>query len=31
MAFWVYRVGDIGSRAVWNPEGTVSYSTSGGR
>jgi MFS superfamily sulfate permease-like transporter len=27
MAFWVYRVGDIGSRAVWNPEGTVNYST----
>jgi hypothetical protein len=31
MAFWVYRVGDIGSRAVWNPEGTVNYSTSAGQ
>ena len=30
MAFWVYRVGDIGARAVWNPEGTVDYSTSAG-
>lgn len=28
MAFWVYRVGDIGARAVWNPEGNVNYSTS---
>jgi hypothetical protein len=31
MAYWVYRVGDIGSRAVWNPEGSVNYSTSGGQ
>ena len=31
MAFWVYRVGDIGSRAVWNPEGNVNYSTSAGQ
>ncbi len=22
---WVYRVGDIGSRAVWNPTGTQEY------
>jgi hypothetical protein len=27
--FWVYRVGDIGSRAVWNPTGTVNYSVQG--
>lgn len=26
---WVYRVGDIGARAVWNPTGTVNYSRSG--
>ena len=31
MSYWVYRVGDIGSRAVWNPEGSVNYSTSGGQ
>jgi hypothetical protein len=31
MAFWVYRVGDIGARAVWNPQGTVNYSTSAGQ
>jgi hypothetical protein len=24
-AFWVYRVGDIGAHAVWNPSGTQSY------
>ncbi len=29
--FWVYRVGDIGSRAVWNPTGTQDYSVSGSR
>jgi hypothetical protein len=23
--FWVYRVGDIGAHAVWNPTGTQSY------
>ena len=23
--FWCYRVGDIGSRAVWNPTGGVTY------
>jgi hypothetical protein len=23
--FWVYRVGDIGARAVWNPDGSQSY------
>ena len=28
MSFWVYRVGDIGARAVWNPQGTTDYSTS---
>lgn len=27
MMFQVYRVGDIGSRAVWNPEGSVDYSS----
>jgi len=27
--FWVYRVGDIGSRAVWNPTGTAQFSTAG--
>lgn len=27
--FWVYRVGDVGARAVWNPTGSVSYSSSG--
>lgn len=27
---WVYRVGDIGSRAVWNPTGTVDYHSQGG-
>lgn len=29
--FWVYRVGDIGSRAVWNPTGTQDYSNTGSR
>jgi predicted membrane protein DUF2231 len=29
--FWVYRVGDVGSRAVWNPTGTVDYSVAQGR
>jgi hypothetical protein len=28
MSFWVYRVGDLGARAVWNPQGTTDYSTS---
>lgn len=28
---WVYRVGDIGSRAVWNPTGAQDYSISGSR
>lgn len=28
---WVYRVGDIGSRAVWNPTGAQDYSSSGNR
>ena len=27
MSFWVYRVGDLGARAVWNPQGTTDYST----
>jgi hypothetical protein len=27
MSFWVYRVGDLGARAVWNPQGTTNYST----
>ena len=25
-AFWVYRVGDLGATAVWNPTGTQTYS-----
>ncbi len=25
-AFWVYRVGDAGATAVWNPTGTQNYS-----
>jgi hypothetical protein len=28
MSFWTYRVGDLGARAVWNPQGTTDYSTS---
>lgn len=28
--YLVYRVGDIGSRAVWNPTGTSSFSATGG-
>ena len=28
-AFWVYRVGDIGATAVWNPTGTQDYSAPG--
>jgi hypothetical protein len=28
-AFWVYRVGDIGAHAVWNPAGTQDYSAPG--
>jgi MFS-type transporter involved in bile tolerance (Atg22 family) len=28
-AFWVYRVGDIGAHAVWNPVGTQDYSAPG--
>ncbi|GAA1430850.1 hypothetical protein GCM10009616_16530 [Microlunatus lacustris] len=28
-AFWVYRVGDLGATAVWNPSGTQTYSSSG--
>jgi hypothetical protein len=24
-AFWVYRVGDVGAHAVWNPTGTQNY------
>ena len=31
MSFWVYRVGDLGARAVWNPQGTTDYSTSAQR
>lgn len=26
-AFWVYRVGDVGATAVWNPTGTQDYSS----
>ncbi|SDS66576.1 hypothetical protein SAMN04488543_2147 [Friedmanniella luteola] len=29
-AFWVYRVGDLGATAVWNPSGTQTYSSTGG-
>jgi predicted membrane protein DUF2231 len=29
--FWCYQVGDIGSRAVWNPTGAVKYTVSQGR
>ena len=25
MSFWSYRVGDLGARAVWNPEDSVDY------
>lgn len=28
--FWTYRVGDVGSRAVWNPTGTQDYSVTQG-
>ncbi|MBA2559851.1 MAG: hypothetical protein H0V07_08185 [Propionibacteriales bacterium] len=28
VGFQTYRVGDIGSRAVWNPEGQVDYGSS---
>lgn len=28
-AFWVYRVGDLGATAVWNPSGTQNYSSNG--
>jgi hypothetical protein len=28
--YWCYRVGDIGSRAVWNPTGAVKYTVIGG-
>jgi hypothetical protein len=28
MSFWTYRIGDLGARAVWNPQGTTDYSAS---
>ena len=28
-SFWVYRVGDLGATAVWNPTGTQTYSSTG--
>lgn len=28
-SFWAYRVGDVGSRAVWNPTGTQNYQVGG--
>ena len=28
-SFWVYRVGDLGAHAVWNPTGTQNYSAPG--
>jgi glucan phosphoethanolaminetransferase (alkaline phosphatase superfamily) len=31
MSIWVVRVGDLGARAVWNPEGKTSYSSTGQR
>lgn len=31
MTVWVVRVGDLGARAVWNPEGKTTYSSSGQR
>jgi hypothetical protein len=31
MSFWVYRVGDLGARAVWNPQGNINYSTTSQR
>ncbi len=31
VSFQTYRVGDIGARAVWNPKGTVDYSSVPGR
>jgi hypothetical protein len=30
LTFQVYRVGDIGARAVWNPTGQVDYGSTGG-
>jgi hypothetical protein len=30
VAFQVYRVGDVGARAVWNPTGQVDYGSTGG-
>ncbi len=30
-AIWVFRVGDVGARAVWNPTGQLDYSNVGGR
>ena len=29
-AIWVFRVGDIGARAVWNPTGQTDYTSQGG-
>jgi glucan phosphoethanolaminetransferase (alkaline phosphatase superfamily) len=31
MSIWVVRVGDLGARAVWNPEGKTSYSSTSQR
>jgi hypothetical protein len=31
MSIWVVRVGDLGARAVWNPEGKANYSGTGQR
>jgi hypothetical protein len=25
MSFWSYRVGELGARAVWNPDDSVDY------
>jgi glucan phosphoethanolaminetransferase (alkaline phosphatase superfamily) len=31
MTVWVVRVGDLGARAVWNPQGKINYSSSSGQ
>lgn len=27
LSYWIYRVGDLGAQAVWDPAGTTDYST----
>jgi hypothetical protein len=24
-SYWIYRVGDLGAQAVWDPAGTIDY------